>query len=141
MNQPVRGLKLLIIVINPGRTGVGDHINHLWALNLRIQSFFNKLLQVSSLAELNSVNFEIKNSSDEIVKKTDGNNATPFSGICENFMRRSKFYLTDFTDGVKGDGTWSKVISTTMFLFFLTILASTAMGVLNEKNTRGKIST
>lgn len=139
MNQAVRGLKLLIIVINPEGTGVGDHIHHLWAFNLRIQYFFDKLLQVSSLNDLNSVRFEIKNSIGKLSKENEDNR--PFSGIYENVKRRSKYYLSDFTDGVRGDETWSKVISTTLFLFFLTILASTAMGVLNQKNTRGKIST
>lgn len=141
MNQAVRGLKLLIIVINPEERGVmSDHIHHLWASNLRIQYFFDTLLQVSSLNELNSMHFEIKDTSEEASKKIVGNSNRPFSGIFENLTRRSKFYLSDFSDGLKGGRTWSKVTSTTLFLFFLTILASTAMGVLNEKNTRGKIS-
>lgn len=109
---------------------------------MKNHSFLNKLLKVSSLTELDSIenDHEIRplRRMKYVVNGKSGKR--PFSGITENVVRRCKHYWSDYVDGIKGDGTLSKVVSTTLFLFFLTILASTAMGVLNEKNTRGKIS-
>lgn len=142
VNQFENDLKLVIVVINPEESRLGEHIHLLWAFNLSRRQFFERLLTASSLTELSSIHFRFEKNQKSLQNdEKEGLTAKkPFSGIFENVIRRSGHYLSDFTDGFKGDGTCSKVISTTLFLFFLTILASTAMGVLNEKNTRGKIS-
>lgn len=143
MNRAEKGLKLILIVINPDQINTREPIHHLWAKSLKNISFLNGLLVASSWKELHAVEFDHHEIRPLKAKKNtmNGNISTrPFSGIYENVARRSKHYWSDFIDGLKGDGTLRKVISTSLFLFFLTILASTAMGVLNEQNTRGKIS-
>lgn len=62
-----------------------------------------------------------------------------FSGVVENFTRRSKYYLSDFVDGIKGKRTINKVIATTFFLYFLCLLPCVAFGVLNANNTNNHI--
>ena len=62
------------------------------------------------------------------------------SGILENIRRRwFKYYISDYVDGLTGNRTISKVLSTIFFLYFLCILPCIAFGVLNAKNTGGKI--
>ena len=140
INQGEKGIKLLIIEINHSKTRISEHIQYLWAYNLSRCQFLNALLKVSKLSHLNSFTFQQPYYVGSPVQIED-TKIIPFSGLYENVIRRSGHYLSDFVDGIRGEGTCSKVISTTLFLYFLTILASTAMGVLNEKNTRGKIST
>lgn len=62
-----------------------------------------------------------------------------FSGVIENFTRRSKFYLSDFVDGINSRRTINKVIATTFFLYFLCLLPCVAFGVLNANNTNNHI--
>ncbi|KAI1280695.1 Sodium bicarbonate transporter-like protein 11 [Halotydeus destructor] len=61
------------------------------------------------------------------------------TGIIENVKRRLKYYASDYTDGIYGDKTIHKVMATTFFLYFICILSSVALGVLNSKITEGKI--
>lgn len=63
-----------------------------------------------------------------------------FSGVKENITRRSKVYLSDWTDGLTDAKTISKVISSAIFLYFLCLLPTLAFGVLNSKNTLNKIT-
>ncbi|XP_022783031.1 sodium bicarbonate transporter-like protein 11 [Stylophora pistillata] len=60
-------------------------------------------------------------------------------GVIRDFRRRWPHYLSDFKDGIRGHRTIPKVISTTLFLYFACILPSIAFGVLNSRNTSGKI--
>ncbi|XP_053206492.1 solute carrier family 4 member 11-like [Panonychus citri] len=60
-------------------------------------------------------------------------------GISENFIRRAKFYLSDFVDGVKGPNTFRKTLATIFFLYFACILPCVAFGVLVDKTTNGLI--
>ncbi|KAI1280696.1 Sodium bicarbonate transporter-like protein 11 [Halotydeus destructor] len=62
-------------------------------------------------------------------------------GIAENVQRRARFYASDFVDGVRGHRTVQKVTAATFFLYFLCLLPCIAFGVLNSKNTGGKIDT
>lgn len=62
------------------------------------------------------------------------------SGVKENIIRRGKLYISDWTDGLTDGKTVSKVISTSVFLYFLCLLPTLAFGVLNSKNTKGKIT-
>lgn len=64
-----------------------------------------------------------------------------FSGVVENFTRRVGYYKCDFTDGWTDSKTISKVLSSTLFLYFLCILPTVAFGALNQKNTNGLIDT
>lgn len=63
------------------------------------------------------------------------------SGIRRDLARRLEFYVSDFTDGLRDRRAVHKVLATTFFLYFLCILSSVALGVLNSKNTNGKIGT
>ncbi|EDO40611.1 predicted protein, partial [Nematostella vectensis] len=63
----------------------------------------------------------------------------PCRGIRDDFMRRMPHYLSDFKDGVVGHRTLFKLVSTVIFLYFACILPSVAFGVLNSKNTKGKM--
>ncbi|KAH9426276.1 hypothetical protein DERP_010843 [Dermatophagoides pteronyssinus] len=60
-------------------------------------------------------------------------------GIRENFQRRIRYYLSDYSDGLDSWQTLAKVLSSTMSLFFACILPCVAFGVLNQHNTDGKI--
>jgi len=61
------------------------------------------------------------------------------SGLAGDFKRRSKFYLSDFTDGILGDRSLYKTISTTIFLYFSVLLPCIAFGVVDTNNTEGHI--
>ena len=74
-----------------------------------------------------------------LVKKESWKLINFMSGVKENFDRRLGYYWSDMVDGVQGPRTVAKVISTSFFLFFLCILPTLAFGVLNAKNTKGKI--
>lgn len=60
-------------------------------------------------------------------------------GLLRDFRRRWPHYLSDFKDGIRGRHTISKVVSTTLFLYFACLLPSIAFGVLNSRNTKGQI--
>lgn len=60
-------------------------------------------------------------------------------GLRDDLRRRLPHYWADYRDGVIGDKTVQKVISTTLFLYFASILPAIAFGVLNDHNTHGKI--
>lgn len=61
------------------------------------------------------------------------------SGLVDDFRRRSKYYLSDFTDGILGDRSLYKTISTTVFLYFSVLLPCIAFGVVDTNNTEGHI--
>uniref|UniRef100_A0A6G1S4T6 Sodium bicarbonate transporter-like protein 11 n=1 Tax=Aceria tosichella TaxID=561515 RepID=A0A6G1S4T6_9ACAR len=61
------------------------------------------------------------------------------SGLIDDLKRRSKFYLSDFTDGFLGDRSLYKTISTTIFLYFSVLLPCIAFGVVDTNNTDGHI--
>lgn len=62
------------------------------------------------------------------------------SGVKENISRRSRVYVSDWTDGLTDTKTISKVISSAIFLYFLCLLPTLAFGVLNDKSTKNKIT-
>ncbi|GMT14038.1 hypothetical protein PFISCL1PPCAC_5335, partial [Pristionchus fissidentatus] len=64
----------------------------------------------------------------------------PFRGLQEELKRRSKQYISDFTDGIFGHRTLQKLFSTVVFLYFACLLPAIAFGVLNDDNTEGKIN-
>ena len=69
---------------------------------------------------------------------------TPFggtlcSGLFDDLNRRSKFYLSDYTDGIFGHRSLYKTISTTIFLYFSVLLPCIAFGVVDTNNTDGHI--
>lgn len=59
------------------------------------------------------------------------------AGICENIIRRIKFYPSDFVDGLVGKNTLRKTLATILFLYFACILPCIAFGVLVDKATGG----
>jgi len=61
------------------------------------------------------------------------------SGLVENLKRRAHFYLSDFTDGLLGERSLYKTISTTIFLYFSVLLPCIAFGVVDTNNTEGAI--
>lgn len=61
------------------------------------------------------------------------------SGLLDDLKRRSKFYLSDFTDGILGERSLYKTISTTIFLYFSVLLPCIAFGVVDTNNTDGHI--
>lgn len=61
------------------------------------------------------------------------------SGLVDDFKRRSKFYISDFSDGIVGDRSLYKTISTTVFLYFSVLLPCIAFGVVDTNNTEGHI--
>ena len=60
--------------------------------------------------------------------------------LWENIRRRSKFYLSDYKDGLNSLRAINKLSSTTSFLFFSILFPTIAFGQLAEKNTEGKIN-
>lgn len=61
------------------------------------------------------------------------------SGLVDDFKRRSRFYLSDFADGIFGDRSLYKTVSTTIFLYFSVLLPCIAFGVVDTNNTDGQI--
>jgi len=60
-------------------------------------------------------------------------------GLRDDLRRRIPYYFSDYKDGLIGDKTLQKVLSTTLFLYFASILPAIAFGVLNDQNTKGRI--
>ena len=81
-----------------------------------------------------------------LIEEKAQNSAAPIKwyhvgkGIKSDFLGRLPYYLDDFLDGIRGPNTIQKTIATTLFLYFSVILPAVALGVLNSKNTKGKIS-
>jgi len=65
---------------------------------------------------------------------------SPFQGIKSDLSRRLPFYWSDFKDGIVGNKSFSKTISTTLFLYFSIILPAIAFGNLQNDNTKGDIN-
>lgn len=63
-----------------------------------------------------------------------------FRGIREDLRRRIPVYVSDFKDGVVGNKSIQKTISTTFFLYFACLMPSIAFGVLNANNTKGQLN-
>lgn len=61
------------------------------------------------------------------------------TGLVRDFKRRSKYYVSDFTDGIFGERSLYKTISTTVFLYFSVLLPCVAFGVVDTNNTDGQI--
>lgn len=101
-------------------------------LTIRDKEDFNQIVDKRSTNLISSS----KVSNGQIEKVTIVN---AFSGVIENFTRRSKFYVSDFVDGIDGRRTINKVIATTFFLYFLCLLPCVAFGVLNANNTSNHI--
>ncbi|XP_022324265.2 solute carrier family 4 member 11-like isoform X2 [Crassostrea virginica] len=63
-----------------------------------------------------------------------------FRGIREDLRRRIPVYVSDYKDGVVGNKSIQKTISTTFFLYFACLMPSIAFGVLNSNNTKGQLN-
>ena len=95
---------------------------------------------------------QIRKSAEDIsVKKEVSNGKTseeeqssarwyPFQGIKSDLSRRLPFYWSDFKDGIIGNKSFSKTVSTTFFLYFSIILPAIAFGNLQNDNTKGDIN-
>lgn len=60
------------------------------------------------------------------------------TGIWGDIKRRSKYYMSDFTDGFVGPaGTFQKTVATTWFLYFGILLPTIAFSSLNTNQTHG----
>lgn len=59
--------------------------------------------------------------------------------LVQDVQRRGKWYLSDYTDGLKSCHGIQKIISTIFFLYFALIMPCIAFGVLNNYNTHGNI--
>ena len=59
---------------------------------------------------------------------------------CQFYIYRLPFYWSDFKDGIVGNKSFSKTISTTLFLYFSIILPAIAFGNLQNDNTKGDIN-
>ncbi|VDN51281.1 unnamed protein product [Dracunculus medinensis] len=64
----------------------------------------------------------------------------PFRGLKNDFLRRLKYYGSDYLDGVRGPKTIQKLFSSIVFLYFACLLPAIAFGVLNDDNTEGNIN-
>lgn len=64
---------------------------------------------------------------------------SPGAGLADDIRRRSKHYLSDFTDGIFGRSSLYKTCSTTIFLYFTILLPCIAFGVVDTNNTDGQI--
>ncbi|PAA57199.1 hypothetical protein BOX15_Mlig006279g1 [Macrostomum lignano] len=62
------------------------------------------------------------------------------NGIRADFKRRLPHYPSDFMDGLRGNATPRKVMSTITFLYFACLMPSIAFGVLNDNQTGGMIT-
>ncbi|CEF68129.1 Sodium bicarbonate transporter-like protein 11 [Strongyloides ratti] len=76
----------------------------------------------------------------EIEKFNVNNKWEPLLCIINDFKRRWKYYLSDWWDGLSDYHSISKTISTTIYLFFIILLTTIALGMLNENNTKSKIT-
>ncbi|XP_063729529.1 LOW QUALITY PROTEIN: solute carrier family 4 member 11-like [Symsagittifera roscoffensis] len=63
-----------------------------------------------------------------------------FLGVRQDILRRGRYYLRDYVDGVTGVRALSKLISTTLFLYFAILLPLLALGVTNKSNTDGAMT-
>lgn len=61
------------------------------------------------------------------------------AGLVDDIKRRVGFYLSDFSDGIMGERSLYKTISTTVFLYFSVLLPCIAFGVVDTNNTDGQI--
>lgn len=61
------------------------------------------------------------------------------SGLIDDLKRRLSFYISDFSDGIFGDRSLYKSISTIIFLYFSVLLPCIAFGVVDHNNTEGQI--
>ncbi len=66
--------------------------------------------------------------------------ARPGAGLLHDLRRRLPLYLSDWTDGVRGPKHLQKTISTTLFLFFIILLPSLALGESFAAGTQGAIA-
>ncbi|KAL4235908.1 hypothetical protein ACF0H5_004298 [Mactra antiquata] len=60
-------------------------------------------------------------------------------GMIGDIKRRLPHYFSDYKDGVIGNKTPQKLLSTTLFLYFACVLPNIAFGMLNDNNTGGAI--
>jgi len=60
-------------------------------------------------------------------------------GIYDDLKRRLPHYVSDYTDGLTGKNTISKLLATVFFLYFACLLPDIAFGTLYEQFTEGKI--
>jgi sodium borate transporter 11 len=100
------------------------------------------LLVSDRVAKLTEINNRNKHGDDVVIsgESIKSSKVINFmSGVKENVIRRLGFYWSDITDGVNNVKSVEKTVSTSLFLFFLCILPTLAFGVLNSKNTKGKI--
>uniref|UniRef100_A0A1I8F136 Bicarbonate transporter-like transmembrane domain-containing protein n=1 Tax=Wuchereria bancrofti TaxID=6293 RepID=A0A1I8F136_WUCBA len=63
-----------------------------------------------------------------------------FRGLSNDFLRRIKYYSSDYLDGLRGSKTIQKLFSSIVFLYFACLLPAIAFGVLNDDNTNGSIN-
>ncbi|MCP9261770.1 Sodium bicarbonate transporter-like protein 11 [Dirofilaria immitis] len=63
-----------------------------------------------------------------------------FRGLGNDFIRRIKYYSSDYLDGLRGSKTIQKLFSSIVFLYFACLLPAIAFGVLNDDNTNGSIN-
>lgn len=56
-----------------------------------------------------------------------------------NDLKRFRFYVSDFVDGVDSVRSFQKSLATTIYLYFLIILPTIAFGVVDDQNTNGVI--
>lgn len=64
----------------------------------------------------------------------------PGRGVLQDLRRRLPFYKSDFLDGIVDSRSFQKTISSATFLYFIVLPTAIALGMLNEENTKGKIS-
>ncbi len=65
---------------------------------------------------------------------------TPFVGIWKDWKRRAPWYCQDFIDGFVGPKHLQKMISATVFMFFIILLPSLALGESFSVGTNGIIA-
>uniref|UniRef100_A0AAF5I1G2 Bicarbonate transporter-like transmembrane domain-containing protein n=1 Tax=Strongyloides stercoralis TaxID=6248 RepID=A0AAF5I1G2_STRER len=94
----------------------------------KILSYSKELCKISDEKEIEKFNTNVKNKWE------------PFLCIINDFKGRWKYYLSDWWDGLSDYYSISKTISTTIYLFFIILLTTIALGMLNENNTKSKIT-
>lgn len=93
------------------------------------------------LADNTNAMVERMHHADEKVPTFDGDKKKKccrfMNGVIEDLKRRLPHYWSDYKDGVVGNKSVQKTLSTTFFLYFACLMPSIAFGVLNSENTHG----
>lgn len=112
---------------------------NIFGKNPRTSKLF-ELISVTDRATLPAEDGQIEAMERRKQAKEEGNESQFGRGLWEDIRRRSRFYLSDFSDGFFGPPkTVQKSISASWFLYFGILLPTIAFSALNTTQTHGQL--